>query len=90
MSYNDYLLILFLIFVNSHSTHGTSYVNNPYYIIGDRTQFVSMDDVRILTYIGTLATITSIWEKNYVQFKYSQKYLIDCIEKSVLFFFYNI
>ena len=46
-----WMLILFLIFVNSYSTHGTSCVNNPYYIIGDRTQFVSIDDVRILTYI---------------------------------------
>ena len=35
-------IILFLIFVNSHSTHGMSCVNKPYYIIGVRTQFVSM------------------------------------------------
>ena len=53
-------IILFLIFVNSHSTHGTSCVNNPYYIIGDRTQFISIDDIRILTCIGTVATITTL------------------------------
>ena len=32
-------LILFLIFVNSHCTHGTSCVNSPYYI-RDQSQIV--------------------------------------------------
>ena len=47
--------ILFFIFVNSHWTHGTSCVNNPYYI-GDRTRSY-LDEVKIQPYTGSVATL---------------------------------
>ena len=43
-------------FDNSHCTHGTSCVNNPYFI-GDRTRFIG--EAKIQPYIGTVGNLIS-------------------------------
>ena len=48
------LTIIFFIFDNSHCTHGTSCINNPYYI-GDRTQFIG--EAKIQLCIGSVANL---------------------------------
>ena len=78
-------IILFFIFVNSHQTHGTSCVNNPFYI-RDQSQIVGHRySENPILYRKNCETQYSIKSKLKTLQK-SPKYLIDCIKKSVSFF----
>ena len=62
----NYITILFLIFVNSHCTHGTSCVNSPYYI-RDQSQIVGK--ARIQFYTGRTARLNIVLNQNLKHFK---------------------
>ena len=78
---NIYFDTILFIFVNSHCTHGTSCVNNPYYI-GDRTQFIGT--ARMQFYIGRIATLNTVFEQNIIHFNYLYNNLIDDPKKLAL------
>ena len=71
------LLILFFIFDNSHCTHGTSCINNPYHI-WDRTQFIG--EAKIQLYIGSVVKPYIDRTMYSVKCKKSQKNHIDHIQ----------